>query len=309
VAASGALSAFFVTLANAWMNQPAGFDPAQGPGSAQPLLAMFPPGWSHEVIHVLLSCYAATGLAVAGIHAFFLRRQPGHPFHRAAFGIALWVGGAASLLQPLSGDHSARQVAVFQPLKLAALEGHFRTMRRAPLHLGGIPDAAAGETRWSLEIPAGLSLLAFHDPDAEVKGLEEFPRGDWPDPLKVHLAFQAMVGLGAAMAALSLAALLLRWRTRALPVHPAFLGAAAACTPFGFLALEAGWLVTEWGRQPFAIRGVMRTGEAVTPLAHLSAPFWAFAALYLFLAAAVAWLLWRQILRSPPAAGGPGEAP
>jgi cytochrome bd ubiquinol oxidase subunit I len=308
VAASGALSAFFVTLANAWMNSPAGFDPALGPESVRPLAAMFPPGWSHQVIHVLLSCYAATGLAVAGIHAFFLRREPAHPFHRAAFGIALLVGGAAALLQPLSGDLSARQIAVHQPLKLAALEGHFDTRRRAPLHIGGLPDAEARATRFALEIPAGLSLLAFHDPDAEVKGLDAFPRETWPDPLKVHLAFQVMVGLGSAMGALSLAALLVWWRTRALPTQRIFLGAAVAVAPFGFLALEAGWLVTEWGRQPFVVKGVMRTSEAVTPLAHLSVPFWTFAALYLFLAAMVAVLLWRQILRSPPAgehSGGP----
>jgi cytochrome d ubiquinol oxidase subunit I len=308
VAASGALSAFFVTLANAWMNHPAGFDPAGGPETVRPLVAMFPPGWSHQVIHVLISCYAATGFAVAGIHAWFLRREPGHPFHRAAFGIALAVGGAAALLQPLSGDLSARQIAVHQPVKLAALEGHFETMRRAPLRIGGWPDAEARVTRWALEIPAGLSLLAFHDPDAEVRGLDAFPRDRWPDPLRVHLAFQVMVALGSAMAALSLAALLLWWRTRALPTHRLFLGAAVAAGPFGFLALEAGWLVTEWGRQPFAVWGVMRTSEAVTPLAHLSVPFWTFAALYVFLAAMVAVLLWRQILHAPPP-GPAGGAP
>jgi cytochrome d ubiquinol oxidase subunit I len=301
VAASGALSAFFVTLANAWMNHPAGFDPARGPESALPLQAMFPPGWSHEVIHVLLSCYAATGFAVAGIHALFLRREPGHPFHRAAFGLALALGGAAALLQPLSGDLSARQLAVHQPVKLAALEGHFRTARRAPLHIGGLPDAEARVTRFALEIPAGLSLLAFHDPDAEVRGLDAFPRDRWPDPLKVHLAFQVMVGLGAAMAAVALAGLALWWRKRTLPVQRGFLLAAAAAGPFGFLALEAGWLVTEWGRQPYAVWGAMRTAEAVTPLANLSGPFWTFAVLYVLLAAAVAVLLWRQILRAPPA--------
>ncbi len=309
VALSGALSAFFVTLANAWMNHPAGFDPALGPASARPLQAMFPPGWSHEVIHVLLSCYAATGLAVAGIHAFFLRREPGHAFHRAAFGLALLLGGAAALLQPLSGDLSARQLAVYQPVKLAALEGHFETRRRAPLRIGGLPDAEARTTRFALEIPAGLSILAFHDPDAEVKGLDAFPRDRWPDPLKVHLAFEAMVGLGAAMAAVSLAGGLIWLRTRALPVQRTFLGAAAAAGPLGFLALEAGWLVTEWGRQPFAIWGTMRTSEAVTPVAYLAVPLWTFAGLYLFLAAAVAVLLWRQILHAPPAAEPARGAP
>jgi cytochrome bd ubiquinol oxidase subunit I len=299
VAASGALSAFFVTLANAWMASPAGFDLALGrPTAIRPLQAMFPPGWAHEVIHVLLSCYAATGFAVAGIHAWFLRRAPGHAFHRAALAIALSVGGAAALLQPLSGDFSAQQVARHQPVKLAAMEGHFETMRGAPLHVGGLPDAAAGVTRYALEIPKGLSLLAFHDPDAEVRGLNAFPRSTWPDPLKVHLAFQVMVGLGSVLAAVTVLALVLALRGRKLPTHPRFLLAVTLAGPLGFVALEAGWLVTEWGRQPFTIWGAMRTAEAVTPVGHLAVPFWTFTALYLFLAAMVIVLLRRQIGRA-----------
>ncbi len=313
VAASGALSAFFVTLANAWMNHPAGFDLVLGRAtSVLPFQAMFPPGWAHEVIHVLLSCYAATGFAVAGIHAFHLRRDPSNRFHGAALAIALGVGGAAALLQPLSGDFSARQIAVTQPVKLAALEGHFGTERGAPLRIGGIPDADAGVTRFAIEIPRGLSLLAFHDPDAEVKGLEDFPRETWPNPLLVHVAFQVMVGLGTAMAALGLAALFLAWRRRGVPTQPAFLRAVVVAGPFGFLALEAGWLVTEWGRQPFTIWGVMRTADAVTPVGNL-APFFAlFTALYAFLAVMVVVLLKRQIARAPaslPDGAGAGVAP
>ncbi len=302
VAASGALSAFFVTLANAWMNSPAGFELVHGRAtSVEPLQAMFPPGWAHEVIHVLLSSYVATGFAVAGIHAFFLRRTPGSAFHRAALAIALGVGGAAALLQPLSGDLSARQVAETQPVKLAALEGHFETRRGAPLHIGGLPDAERRTTPFALEIPRGLSLLAFHDPDAVVKGLDDFPRDTWPDTLLVHLAFQVMVGLGSILAALSLAAAVLAWRGRAVPTQRRFLGAVVAAGPLGFLALEAGWLVTEWGRQPFTVRGVLRTADAVTPVRHLALPFLGFVALYLFLAVMVALLLWRQIAHAGPA--------
>jgi len=211
----------------------------------------------------------------------------------------------AALLQPVSGDFSARRIAVTQPVKLAALEGHFRTGRRAPLHLGGLPDAAAAETRWALELPAGLSLLAFHDPDAEVKGLLDFPRDRWPDPLKVHLAFQVMVALGSAMAGLSALAAFRWWRRRGLPTDRWLLTALAAAGPAGFLALEAGWLVTEWGRQPFTIWGVMRTADAVTPVSNLAVPFVAFAALYLLLGAMVGILLWRQIRRSAPARPAP----
>jgi cytochrome d ubiquinol oxidase subunit I len=303
VAASGALSAFFVTLANAWMNVPAGFELRDGvPADIRPFAAMFPPGWAHEVVHVLLSSYAATGLAVAGIHAALLLRSPGSPFHRAALGIALAVGGTAALLQPLSGDFSARELAATQPLKLAALEGQFETERGAPLRIGGIPDPGARRTRWALEIPRGLSLLAFHDPDAEVKGLSEFPRESWPPVPKVHLSFQVMVALGTLIAALSAAGLVLGLRRKPWP--RAYLRAVALVGPAGFVALEAGWLVTEWGRQPFTVRGVLTTAASVTPVARLGVPLVLFAAIYVLLGAVTAALLARQIAASRGAAGG-----
>jgi cytochrome d ubiquinol oxidase subunit I len=303
VAASGAASAFFVTLANAWMNVPAGFDLAAGAAGAavdvRPFTAMFPPGWQHEVVHVLLSCYVATGFAVAGIHAFYLRRDPANVFHRGALRIALGVGAVAALLQPLSGDLSARQVAATQPVKLAALEGQFRTERGAPLRIGGLPDEEAGETRYALEIPKALSLLAFHDPDAEVKGLEAFPREVWPNVRNVHLSFQLMVALGSALALVAAVHLFLRLRRREPPRW--FLGAVVLLAPAGFVALEAGWLVTEWGRQPFTIRDVMRTADAVTPVGNLLAPLVAFGLLYVFLSAVVVVLLGRQIAHAPTA--------
>jgi cytochrome d ubiquinol oxidase subunit I len=307
VAASGAASAFFVTLANAWMNVPAGFELGAGGAAAdvRPLAAMFPPGWPHEVLHVLLSCYVATGFAVAGIHAFFLLREGPNPFHRAALRIALGVGAAAALLQPLSGDLSARQVAETQPVKLAALEGQFATERGAPLRIGGLPDAERGETRFALEIPRGLSLLAYHDPDAEVRGLTAFPRRSWPNTRNVHLAFQVMVGLGSLLAAVSVWFLARRLRRR--EPTPALLRAVVLASPAGFLALEAGWLVTEWGRQPFTVRDVLRTADSVTPVAGVGVPLVAFTLLYLFLAATVVSLLWRQIAKSPRAVAlGPG---
>jgi cytochrome d ubiquinol oxidase subunit I len=294
VALSGALSAFFVTLANAWMNRPAGFELAAGAATGiRPFEAMFPPGWAHEVIHVLLSCYVATGFAVAGIHAWFLLREPESAFHGAALRIALGVGAAAALLQPLSGDFSARQVAVEQPLKLAALEGQFKTVRGAPLRIGGLPDVERRETRWALEIPHGLALLAFHDPDAEVRGLEAFPREDWPNTRNVHLAFQAMVGLGSLLALVSAAWFFLRIRRREPPAF--LLRLVVLAGPAGFLALEAGWLVTEWGRQPFTVWGVLRTAQSVTPVGNLLVPLILFTLLYLFLAVVTAALLARQI--------------
>jgi cytochrome d ubiquinol oxidase subunit I len=310
VAASGAASAFFVTLANAWMNVPAGFEvQGGGPASVQPFVAMFPPGWAHEVVHVIISCYVATGFAVAGIHAFYLLRERENPFHQGALRIAFGVGAVAALLQPLSGDLSARQVAATQPVKLAALEGHFETERGAPLRIGGLPDLERGETRFALEIPRGLSLLAFHDPSAEVKGLHDFPREVWPHVVAVHLAFQAMVGIGSLLALVSLAFVWLSWRAGwRVPTGRRFLLLVAVAGPGGFLALEAGWLVTELGRQPFTAWGVLRTADAVTPVPGLAAPFWIFTAIYLFLGAVVVVLLRRQIAHAPGADPGAGAA-
>jgi cytochrome d ubiquinol oxidase subunit I len=262
---------------------------------------MFPPGWAEQVLHVLVSSYAATAFAVVGVHAFYLRRAPADAFHRAALSTALPLAVVAALLQPLSGDLSARRIAVTQPVKLAALEGHFETSRRAPLRIGGLPDAATATTPWAIDIPAGLSLLAFHDPDAEVRGLLDFPRDRWPDPLKVHLAFEVMVALGTGLAGLGLVVTVLWWRRRALPTRRWLLTALAAAGPAGFLALEAGWLVTEWGRQPFTVWGVQRTAEAVTPIGHVWVPLAGFAALYLLLGAVTATLLRRQFRETAPA--------
>jgi cytochrome d ubiquinol oxidase subunit I len=197
------------------------------------------------------------------------------------------VGAPAALLQPVSGDLSARTVARLQPAKLAALEGQFTTERGAPLRIGGWPDADARVTRYALEIPRGLSLLAFHDPGAEVRGLAEFPRDQWPPLAPVHLGFQVMVGLGTAMAAVSAWVILTVVRRKALDQQRALLIALAVVTPFGFVATEAGWIVTEVGRQPWVVQGLLRTSAAVTPMPGLVVPFTVFTLLYIALGAIV----------------------
>jgi len=300
VALGGILSGIFVVTANAWMNSPAGFTLLDGrPVDISPLAAMLNPAWKTETVHMTLAAFVATGFAVAGIHAFMLLRNRENLFHRRALVIALSVGGAAAVLQPVSGDFSARFVARHQPAKLAAMEGQFRTERGAPIRIGGIPDVDGRTTRYAIEIPRALSLLAFHDPDAEVKGLSEFPRDDWPNPVPVHLAFQFMVASGTAMSLLSLAAGLFAWRRREWLFHRHFLRPVAVCGPLGILSVEAGWVVTELGRQPWAIHGVMRTADAVTTVGGLAIPFAFFSLLYLALGIAVAWLLKREVSASP----------
>jgi cytochrome d ubiquinol oxidase subunit I len=300
VALSGAASGVFVVIANAWMNSPTGFDLVDGAAAnVDPIAGMLNPMAFQQTLHMTLAAYAATGFAVAGIHAFLLLFDRENAFHRRALSIALLVGGPAAVLQPLSGDLSARAVAQYQPAKLAAMESHFETARRAPLVLGGWPDMDARETRYALEIPGGLSFLAFHDPDAEVQGLDRFPRAEWPHVPTVHVAFQLMVALGTAMAAVALWAGLLALRRRDLCAHVWLLRALAAAAPMGFIAIEAGWTVTEVGRQPWIVYGVLRTADAVTPMPGLIVPFLGFTVLYCFLGVVVAWLLYRQIIRSP----------
>jgi cytochrome bd ubiquinol oxidase subunit I len=303
VAVSGAASGIFVVTANSWMNSPAGFDLVDGRVvNIDPVAAMLNPMAFQQTLHMTLAAYAATGFAVAGIHAFLLLFDPANAFHRRALSAALVLGAPAALLQPISGDISARSVAERQPVKLAAMESHFETTAGAPLTIGGFPDLETGETRYAIKIPNGLSLLAFHDPDAVVKGLNEFPREDWPNVAIVHTAFQIMVALGTYLALVSLwAGWRLALRRRDLTASKPLLRAIALGGPMGFIAIEAGWTVTEVGRQPWIIQGVMRTADAVTPMPGLVVPFLLFTLLYCFLGAIVAWLLYRQIIRSPKA--------
>jgi len=303
VAVSGVLSGIFVVIANAWMNTPAGFEMVAGKAiNVRPFMAMANAAAFSETLHMTLAAYAGTGLTVAGIHAVALLRGNRSAFHRLALGIALSLGAPAAILQPLSGDVSARSVAVHQPAKLAALEAHFETQRGAPFHIGGWPDVDKRETRWAIRIPRALSLLAFHDPNAEVKGLDTVPRDEWPPVAIVHIAFQIMVALGTIMALVSVWALWRWWRGRAIDAvvdDRRLLRALALVTPMGFLAIEAGWTVTEVGRQPWVIHGVLRTADAVTPMPGLVVPFLIFTLLYVLLGAIVVYLLRQQFIRAP----------
>jgi cytochrome bd ubiquinol oxidase subunit I len=303
VALSGALSGAFVVTVNAWMNTPAGFRVVDGVlVQVDPFTAMFNPAAGAQVVHMLLAAYSAVGIAVAGIHARLLLRDPADPFHRRAFVIALLVGLPPALAQPLAGDWAGKVLARTQPAKLAALEGHFETETYAPLRIGGIPDINAQETRYSIEIPGGLSFLAHGDPSARVVGLKDLPRDEWPPVLPVHMAFQVMVGIGSWLALLALWAGGLWLRGRLFDSR-LFLRATFWSAALGFVAIEAGWIVTELGRQPWIVQGVMKTSEAVTPMPGLAAPFILFTLIYIVLAAVVVALIRRTIIETAPRRG------
>jgi cytochrome bd ubiquinol oxidase subunit I len=300
VSISGAASALFVILANGWMNTPTGFRLVDGkPVDIDPVAAMLNPAALPEAVHMLIAAYAATAFLAAGIHSYMLLRDKTNLFHRRALAIALALGGTMAIIQPLSGDILAQMVAHVQPVKLAALEAHFETKRGAPLTLGGIPDQDKAVVHYGVEIPYALSLLAFHDPNAEVKGLKDFPREHWPNVLLVHYCFQIMVGCGTVMMLVSAWAGAHFVMKRTLPDSVLFLRTMVICSPLGFIATETGWFVTELGRQPWVVQGIMLTKDAVTPMRGLAVPFLMFTALYLFLGVIVVYLIKRQIIHSP----------
>jgi len=293
VGVSGFISGIFVVAANSWMNTPAGFDWVEGAArNIDPVAAMFNRAWLHESLHMQLAALQAVGLAVAGIHAWLYLRGRAPDLNLKALRIAMVFGAAASLAQPFAGHFAGEKVAEFQPAKLAAMEGHFVTSRRAPLTIGGLPDVETRTMKWGVEIPGLLSLLAHRDLNAEVIGLDQIPRENWPPVLIVHVAFQVMVGIGTLLAAVGA---LWFWFHRNNHLPRWFLWAVVGCAPLGFVAMEAGWVVTEVGRQPWIIYDILRTKDAVTPVPGMVYHFSLFLVLYLGLAAVTVWLLQRQI--------------
>ncbi len=292
----GTLSGIFVVTANAWMNTPTGFTVVNGEvTNVDPIAAMLNPSSFTQTLHMTIAAFLAVGFAVAGIHAYFLRRDPSNLFHRRAFAIALSVGGVFALLQPISGDLSAKKLAKHQPVKLAAMEAQWETERGAPLRIGGIPNEDTEETRYALEIPKALSFLAHSDFNAEIMGLKAVPREDRPPVAIVHFAFQIMVACGIVLIIAGVLGGWLAWKHKSLPDQRWYLRFVTFCTPLGFIAIEAGWTVTEVGRQPWIIYNYMRTAEAVTPMPNLVVPFIGFTVLYIFLSIIVVILLRRQI--------------
>jgi len=290
----GLLSGALVIAANGWMNAPAGFTWVDGQAvDIDPWAAMFNAAWPLQAVHMLVAAVQATTLAGAGLHALGLLRGQAPGFHRRALGYLLPLFAMSSLVQPLIGDLSGKSVAKRQPEKLAAMEAHWHTETRAPLLIGGWPDEASQTVKYGLSIPAALSILAHGDPDAEVLGLNEFPADERPPVLVTHLAFQVMVGIGTLLALLGLIYLLARWRRVDLSARRGWLKLLVALTPLGFVALEAGWIVTEVGRQPWVLYRVLRTADSVTPVTGLEWSLALIVTLYLALGSLALLLLWR----------------
>lgn len=290
---SGAVSAGFVTTANAWMNAPTGFRMVNGSVvDVQPLAAMFSPPWAVEVLHTTIAAYVVTGFGAAAVCALALLRGTADDRReqvRAGLTIAMVVAAVAIPLQWIAGDVIARFDAEHEPVKFASLEALFKTQRNAPITVGGI--VGDGEVRYGIVIPSGLSLLVAFDPRAEVAGLDRVRGDDLPPVAAVHYSFDAMVGSASLLllVAIAWAFTALRKRTAARPL----LAAIAVCGPVSVIAMEAGWFVTELGRQPWVARGLLRTTDAVTIAPGLDVQFYGFSVVYVVLAVTCWWLLRR----------------
>lgn len=300
VGISGLASGILVVAANGWMNSPAGFDYVDGKYiNIDPIAAMFNDAWFTQALHMTIAAFVATGFAVAGIHALMLLKGRNVAFHTKAFKIAIIFGGSAAIVQPISGDLSAKDIAKRQPAKLAAMESHFETTKRAPLLIGGIPDEKNKSVDYAIEIPGALSFLAHGDFDATVIGLDQIPEENHPPVLITHLAFQVMVLCGMIMVGLGLLYFFAAWKKKDWISRKWFLMLFIAATPLGFIAVEAGWTVTEVGRQPWILYGYIKTSEAVTPMPGITYSFVVFSLVYLSLSAIVIFLLYRQIKMVP----------
>jgi cytochrome d ubiquinol oxidase subunit I len=298
VVIAGVTGSLMVISVNAWMNNPSGFALEDGRVTdVRPLAALFGNEYLwHELVHMYLAAYIVAGFVTAAVYAWgWLHGRRGR-YERVALVVPLTVAALASPLQIVVGDWAAREVAREQPTKLAALEGLYQTEVGAPVHLLGWYDGE--EVRYGIELPRLLSLLAFHDPNARVEGLAEVPADERPPVNVVRVAFQTMVGIGFILAAVSLVYLVVWLRRRRLPRSPWFYRAVITAGPLSVVALVAGWVTTEVGRQPWVVYGHMRTEEAITGAGGIPIGYASLVLVYAGLGAAVVWIL-RRLARAP----------
>jgi cytochrome d ubiquinol oxidase subunit I len=303
IVVAGMVGALMVIAVNGWMNHPQGFQiDAQGRVvDIDPVRALFANTFFwHELVHMYIAAFMVTGFLVAGVYAVGRLRGRWGRYERTALSVPLAAASVAAPLQVLVGDWAARDVATEEPIKLAALEGLAQTTAGAPEHLLGF--YTDGQVRYGIEIPRLLSLLAFHSPDAVVRGLDSVPAADQPPINVVRFAFQTMVGIGTLLALLAVVFLVVRWRRGRLPNSRRFYQVLVVAGPLAYIALVAGWVTTEVGRQPWVVYGVMRTEEAVTGATGIPVSYGVLAGAYALLAAGVCWTL-RRLAKAPMPTG------
>ncbi|MHC5654896.1 cytochrome ubiquinol oxidase subunit I [Stappia sp.] len=267
VALGTALSGFWILAANSWMQTPVGHS-INAAGQFVPeswFEVIFNPSFPYRFVHMMLAAYLTTAFVVGAVGAWHLLKDRQNPLARVMLSMAMWMAAIVTPMQILAGDMHGINTLAHQPAKIAALEGHFEAQDGAPLILFGIPDMEAAETKYKIEVPKLGSLILTHTLDGRVPGLKDFPREDWPNAGIVFFSFRVMVGLGFLMLGIGMWSLYLRYRGR-LYETPLFHRAALTMGPAGFIAVLAGWITTEVGRQPFTVYGLLRTSDSVSPV-------------------------------------------
>src|SRR6266404_4282471 len=309
VAVGTLISTFWILAANSWMQTPSGY----AVNAADWLKVILNPSFPYRLVHMVLAAYLTTALVVGAVGAFHLLRDSNLAGSRVMFSMAMWMATLVAPIQIFAGDQHGLNTLELQPAKVMAMEGHFQSHPDgAPLLLFGLPDQAAGKVDYSIEIPKLSSLILKHSLDAPLAGLDTVPRENWPPVPIIFWSFRVMVGMGVLMVTLGLFSLWARWRGtlyRSRVLH----GFALAMGPAGFIAVLAGWITTESGRQPFTVYGVLRTGESASPLAApaVASSLVAFVIVY-FAVFATGVLYILRLMATPPHPGeeGPGgEAP
>lgn len=297
VAVGAGMSAVFITIVNAFMNAPQGFDMVNGElVNINPLLAMLNPAMPTKVAHVVSTALMTSAFVLAAIGAFRLLKGSNHIYHKKAVYLMVKVGLVFSIATAIIGDFSGKYLAEYQPEKLAAAEWHFETSDSAPLILYGVLDD--GEVKYAIEIPYALSILAHNDPTAEVEGLNETPQDERP-PLYIHYFFDVMVTIGMFMVMLSAFYVVAKWRKWKFANSRFILWLIVAGGPLSLIAIQAGWWMTEVGRQPWILRGIMTVDEAATSSGSVDIMVIAFALLYLILGIGSVVVLRRMFRNNP----------
>ncbi|MFB5088301.1 cytochrome ubiquinol oxidase subunit I [Psychrobacillus sp. PGGUH221] len=297
VAIGASASAVFITIVNAFMNAPQGFDVVDGElVNISPLLAMFNPAMPTKVAHVVVTAYMTAAFVLAAIAAFRLLKGSYHIYHKKALYLTMKVGLIFAIATAIIGDFSGKYLAEYQPEKLAAAEWHFETEENAPLILYGVMDD--GEVKYAIKIPFALSILAHGNPTSEVIGLDQFPEDEIP-PLYIHYLFDLMVTIGMGMVALSG----LYWLGKRLKLtfvdSRFYRWLIVLGGPASIIAIEAGWWLAEVGRQPWILRGIMRVEDAATTSAHVDTMLVLFAGLYIVLGIGSIVVLTRMFRKNP----------
>lgn len=316
VAIGTLFSAFWILSANSWMHTPAGHA-ISATGQFVPVdwwAIIFNPSFPYRLVHMVLAAYLTTAFVVGAVGAWHLLRArrnggdaPGDATRaaegtegaRTMFSMALWMAAIVAPLQIVAGDLHGLNTLKHQPMKVAAMEGHFETRRGAPLYLFGWPDVTAGKTRYAIAIPKLGSLILTHDLNGKVPGLNDFPRADWPKVAMVFWSFRIMVAIGLLMLLAGVIGFWLRFRRRLFGAR-LFHRFMVLMGPSGFVAILAGWVTTEVGRQPFTVYGLLRTSESIAPVQApaLAASLLAFVVVYVAVFGVGVYFI-LQLMRKP----------